>query len=122
MKTFKITTKTGITNEVGYTGEILVGGEKVPVTYHECFGLEGVFWMLSDAATGCRIAPGPTRAQAKKIALAQIREIGPDLFFQAREKFMEIAYGGKTISEYDGKIVSKSKEAKYHAWVRRVRK
>lgn len=122
MKTFKITKASGIENEVGFIGDLTIGGRKIPVTYHEVFDLDGCFWMLSDAATGTRIRGGKTRAEAKKNALAKIEEIGSDLFFEARAKFMEIAYGGKTISEFTGRKVSKAKTAKYNAWAKRVKK
>lgn len=119
MAEIKIMHRDGIVHETGYKGIIRVGGRNVPVTYHQVFDLDGDFWMLSDATTGTRIRGGLTRAEARKNSLEEIEKIGADLFFLARQKFMEIAYGGKTLAEFAGKKVSKTNSAKYSAWAQK---
>lgn len=120
--TFRIVRHNRIENEVGYSDIMNLDGVAVPVTYHEVFDITGPFWQCSCAMTGTRLRGGDTKTQAKKNSLKEIKRLGEILFYQAREKFMEIAFGGVTISEYKKPTVSKTKEKRYNAWCRARRK
>lgn len=119
---FKINRMYSISEERGILGIIKVGGRAVKVAYHQEYDLSfGLLWVLCDVETGTRIRTGNTRAMAKKESLDAIKNIGSRLFFTARKKFKEICYGGKSISEFKGKSISRTKDKKYQAWAKKNR-